>query len=60
MSRNRYAATPPLYGMAMVFVAIAIVAVSAYLHAGWWSILGYLIAAVTAVAGFTLAFRDFS
>jgi hypothetical protein len=46
--------------MAMVFLAIAIVAVSAYLHAGWWSILGYLIAAVTAVAGFTLAFRDFS
>jgi hypothetical protein len=60
VSRNRYAATPPLYGMAMVFVAIAIVAVSAYLHAGWWSILGYLIAAVTAAAGFTLAFRDLS
>lgn len=44
----------------MVFIAIAIVAVSAYLNAGWWSILGYLIAAVTAVAGFALAFRDFS
>jgi hypothetical protein len=44
----------------MVLVAIAVVAVTAYLHAGWWSILGYLIAAVTAAAGFALAFRDFS
>ncbi|OBI43656.1 hypothetical protein A5707_04510 [Mycobacterium kyorinense] len=60
MSRNRYAATPPLYGMAMVFLAIAIVAVTAYLHAGWWSILGYGAAAVIAVTGFALAFRDFS
>lgn len=60
MTRNRYAARPPLYGMALVFLAIAIVAVTAYLHAGWWSIPGYVVAAVTAVAGFALAFRDFS
>lgn len=60
MSRNRYAARPPLYGMAMVFLAIVLVAVTAYLHAGWWSILGYAPAAVIAVTGFTLAFRDFS
>ncbi|MGH3531330.1 MAG: hypothetical protein ACRDTK_15885 [Mycobacterium sp.] len=60
MSRNRYAATPPLYGMLMVFLAIGIVAVTAYLHAGWWSIAGYGAAAVIAAAGFVLAFRDFS
>jgi hypothetical protein len=29
-------------------------------HLGWWSIIGYAIAAVTAVAGFALAFRDLS
>jgi hypothetical protein len=60
MTRNRYAAKPPLYGMVMVLLAIAIVAVTAYLHAGWWSIIGYAIAAVTAVTGFALAFREFS
>jgi hypothetical protein len=60
MMRNRYAAKPPLYGMVLVFAAIAIVAVTAYLHFGWWSVLGYGIAAVTAIAGFVLAFRDFS
>jgi hypothetical protein len=60
MSRNRYAARPPLYGMAMVFVAMAIVAVTAYLHAGWWSIVGYAVAAIVAVEGFILAFRDLS
>ena len=60
MSRNRYAARPPLYGMVLVFLAIAIVAVTAYLHAGWWSIIGYAAAAVIAVIGFALAFRDFS
>lgn len=59
-TRNRYAARPPLYGMVMVFVAMAIVAVTAYYHLGWWSIIGYAIAAVTAVGGFALAFRDFS
>jgi hypothetical protein len=35
MTRNRYAARPPLYGMVMVFLAMAIVAVTAYLHIGW-------------------------
>jgi protein-S-isoprenylcysteine O-methyltransferase Ste14 len=60
MSRNRYASKPPLYGMVMVFLALAIVAVTAYLHAGWWSIPGYAVAAVIAVIGFALAFRDLS
>jgi hypothetical protein len=60
MARNRYAARPPLYGMLLIFLAIAIVAVTAYLHAGWWSILGYAVAVIIAAAGFTLAFRDFS
>lgn len=60
MAHNRYAAKPPLYGMVLIFCAIAIVAVTAYLHAGWWSALGYGLAAVTAVAGSVLAFRDFS
>lgn len=60
MARNRYADKPPLYGMALVFCAIAIVAITAYLHAGWWSVLGYGLAAVTAVAGGALAFRDLS
>lgn len=59
MSRNRYAATPPLCGMALIFLAIAIVAVTAYLHSGW-SIVGYGAAAAIATAGFVLAFRDFS
>ncbi|GBE63552.1 hypothetical protein MFM001_00140 [Mycobacterium sp. MFM001] len=60
MSRNRYAATPPLLGMAMVLLAIAVVAVTAYLHVGWFSLVGYGTAAVIAAAGFVLAFRDFS
>jgi hypothetical protein len=46
--------------MVMVFLAMAIVAVTAYMHIGWWSILGYAVAAVIAVAGFALAFRDLS
>jgi hypothetical protein len=60
VSRDRYAARPPLYGMVLVFLAIAMVALTAYLHAGWWSILGYGAAAVIAMVGFALAFRDFS
>jgi len=60
MVRNRYAAKPPLYGMALILCAIAIVAVTAYLHAGWWSALGYGLATVTAGVGAVLAFRDFS
>jgi hypothetical protein len=45
--------------MVMVFTAMAIVAVTAYYHP-WWSIIGYAIAAIIAVAGFALAFRDLS
>ncbi|MEB3062449.1 hypothetical protein [[Mycobacterium] zoologicum] len=60
MARNRYAAKPPLYGMVLIFCAIAVVAITAYLHAGWWSALGYGLAAVTAGAGFALVFRDLS
>jgi hypothetical protein len=60
MPHNRYAARPPLYGMVMVFLAMAIVGVTADFHLGWWSIIGYAIAAVIAVAGFALAFPDLS
>jgi hypothetical protein len=48
----------PLIGMSMVFLAMFIVAVTAYLHIGWWSIIGYAIAAVLMVAGFAMTFRD--
>jgi hypothetical protein len=44
----------------MVFLAMAIVAVTAYLHAGWYSIIGYGIAAIIAVFGFVFTFRDVS
>lgn len=60
MARNRYAAKPPLYGMALVFLAIALVALTAYLNFGWWSMVGYLAAIAIAVSGFALAFRDMS
>lgn len=60
MARNRYAARPPLYGMVLVFCAIALVAVTAYLHTGWWSLVGYAVAAVAAAIGVALAFRDLS
>ncbi|MDF0528502.1 hypothetical protein P0W64_06025 [Tsukamurella sp. 8F] len=60
MARNRYAARPPLYGMVMVFLAMGIVAVTAYLHLGWWSAIGYVAALALAVGGFALAFRDLS
>ena len=42
----------------MVFLAMFIVAVTAYLHIGWWSIIGYAIAAILMVWGFALTFRD--
>lgn len=48
----------PLIGMTMVFAAMGIVALTAYLHAGWYSIVGYAIAAVVAVFGFAFTFRD--
>ncbi|GAA4383312.1 hypothetical protein [Tsukamurella soli] len=60
MASNRYAARPPLYGMVLVFAAMALVAVTAYMHIGWWSTIGYVIAVVLAVSGFALAFRDLS
>jgi hypothetical protein len=44
--------------MSMVFLAMFIVAVTAYLHVGWWSILGYAIAAILGVFGFAFTFRD--
>jgi hypothetical protein len=39
---------------------MAIVAVTAYLHAGWYSIIGYAMAAALAVFGFAFTFRDLS
>jgi hypothetical protein len=53
-----FRAKTPLIGMAMVFVAMAIVAITAYLHAGWWSIVGYVVAAAVALFGFVFTFRD--
>lgn len=44
----------------MVFLAIAVVAVTAYLRVGWWSIIGYAAAAIIGAVGFALVFRDFS
>lgn len=53
-----FKAKTPLIGMSMVFVAMALVAVTAYLHLGWYSAIGYAIAAVIAVFGFIFTFRD--
>ncbi|MDT5014649.1 MAG: hypothetical protein QOD39_809 [Mycobacterium sp.] len=58
MARIDLTAKIPLIGMSMVFLAMAIVAVTAYLHAGWWSIVGYGLAAIIAVFGFAFTFRD--
>ena len=60
IARAKYWARVPLIGMFMVFSALAIVAVTAYLHAGWYSAVGYAIAAVVGVVGFVLTFRDVS
>jgi hypothetical protein len=60
IARAKYSARVPLIGMFMVFSALAIVAVTAYLHAGWYSAIGYAIAAVIGVVGFFLTFRDVS
>jgi hypothetical protein len=51
-------AKTPLIGMSMVFLAMAVVAVTAYLHAGWYSIIGYVFAAAIALFGFVFTFRD--
>jgi len=58
MGRVDLFAKIPLIGMSMVFLAMGIVAVTAYLHIGWWSIIGYAIAAVLMVSGFALTFKD--
>jgi hypothetical protein len=60
MARIDLFAKIPLIGMSLVFLAMFIVAVTAYLHAGWYSIIGYAIAAVVAVCGFVMTFRDVS
>lgn len=53
-----FKAKTPLIGMSMVFLAMAIVALTAYLHVGWYSVVGYVIAAGIAVFGFVFTFRD--
>jgi hypothetical protein len=58
MARIDLTAKVPLIGMSMVFLAMFIVAVTAYLHVGWWSIVGYAIAAILGVFGFAFTFRD--
>ena len=58
MARIDLFAKIPLIGMSLVFLAMFIVAVTAYLHLGWYSIIGYAIAAVVAVFGFVMTFRD--
>jgi uncharacterized membrane protein YhhN len=60
MARTKLWAKIPLIGMSMVFLAMAIVAVTAYLHAGWYSIVGYAAAALIGIFGFVLTFRDVS
>lgn len=53
-----FKAKTPLIGMSMVFLAMALVAVTAYLRVGWYSVIGYAIAASVAVFGFIFTFRD--
>jgi hypothetical protein len=53
-----FKAKTPLIGMCMVFLAMLIVAVTAYQRAGWYSAIGYAIAAGVAVFGFVFTFRD--
>jgi len=60
MARIDLFAKIPLIGMSLVFLAMFIVAITAYLHVGWYSIIGYAIAAVVAVCGFVMTFRDVS
>jgi uncharacterized membrane protein YhhN len=58
MAGTKLWAKIPLIGMSMVFLAMAIVAITAYLHAGWYSAIGYAAAAALGVSGFVLTFRD--
>ncbi len=53
-----FKAKTPLIGMSLVFLAMVIVAVTAYQRAGWYSVIGYAIAAAVAVFGFIFTFRD--
>ncbi len=53
-----FKAKTPLIGMFMVFLAMGIVAATAYQRAGWYSIVGYAIAAAIAVFGVMFTFRD--
>ena len=53
-----FKAKTPLIGMSMVFLAMIVVAVTAYLHVGWYSIIGYAVAAAVALFGFVFTFRD--
>ena len=53
-----FKAKTPLIGMFMVFLAMGIVAVTAYQRAGWYSVIGYAIAAAIAVFGVMFTFRD--
>jgi hypothetical protein len=53
-----FKAKTPLIGMFMVFLAMFIVAVTAYQRAGWYSVIGYAFAAGVAVFGFVFTFRD--
>ena len=53
-----FKAKTPLIGMSMVFLAMGIVAVTAYLHIGWYSAVGYAVAAGVAAFGFVFTFRD--
>ncbi len=53
-----FKAKTPLIGMSMVFLAMLIVALTAYRHMGWYSIIGYAIAAAVAAFGFIFTFRD--
>ncbi len=53
-----FKAKTPLIGMSMVFLAMGVVAVTAYLRIGWYSAIGYAIAAAIAVFGFIFTFRD--
>jgi hypothetical protein len=53
-----FKAKTPLIGMSMVFAAMALVAVTAYLRVGWYSIIGYVVAAAIAVFGVVFTFRD--
>ena len=48
------------FAMLGVHGCVAVVAVTAHLHAGWWSAIGYGAAALVAVVGFALVFRDLS